>query len=688
MGFLINYASFLVTIVLYSLVLNISPTSSFIVPLPSKIAHRDQLQLDQKSPITRQVTRATLGSNHYVLYSSLSDDDRGDIDDDPVLAALLPLSNDKLKEELKERGIEAKGSKRKLAELLRDEILAEVDDDDDDDEEDQLPEKEFMEPLEGDEEDEEGDYEDSAYHDEDAPEGEEGEEDKKKPESEFQTSRRLLSSLPPSLKLYFKKNLKTNSLTPIQSQIFEHLFSEISQAPPFIIHSATGSGKTLGYLVPLLAFLGLWDSKSERLQKSRSRTNAPNALIVTPTSELAYQVSEVLKDLLAYIQTDASTNPVSRRKGRIDLKVAVITPPQNVHLLSTGSPSQTSDNGAGASNDATTSTIFIGSAKQVHGSLSRSTGGLSPTPPPLVDEFYKGVGFLVLDEVDRLLLNKKKKGKGMSRGGGKNSDLFEDGREREHEKPAAVLAANVAKYRMGRVVVVGASATVGRNVRREFCRVLGLKYMDPLVVRKASEQKDSEDGQEGGEEEGEGDMEETTTPEGRMVKIPDTVNHYFARFEGGGGGSGGGGGQLAGAAQVSQKLSDSENRRILLVLTKNCGLSVKDSVGALSFLNSKPKPCTLADARGDKSLSTFLAVTTEDMVRGLDLNVNTVIIVGKASGPDSYTHIAGRCGRAGEKGSVISVIGYEDSGRLVSWSNMLGIEFEGVEMDEITDDVR
>ena len=105
MGFLINYVSFLVTIVLYSSVLNIAPTSSFIVPLPSKIAHRGQLQLDQKSPITRQVTRATLKPNHHVLYSSLSDDDRGDINDDPVLAALLPLSNDKLKEELKERGI-------------------------------------------------------------------------------------------------------------------------------------------------------------------------------------------------------------------------------------------------------------------------------------------------------------------------------------------------------------------------------------------------------------------------------------------------------------------------------------------------------------------------------------------------------------------------------------------------------
>ncbi|GMH79706.1 hypothetical protein TL16_g08235 [Triparma laevis f. inornata] len=579
-------------------------------------------------------------------------------EDDPVLAALLPLSNDKLKEELKDRGIDAKGSKRKLAELLRDEILAEVEDDDEDDAieaSSSLPEEEFMEPLEeGSEEEytiEESDNEDN--DDDDEPNADAT---ARKSESDFQTSSRLLRDLPPSLKLYFKKSLQTTSLTPIQSQIFDHLYSGIVDAPPFIIHSATGSGKTLG----LEAGTKLVVMSELRSEATSWETKASNAVIITPTSELAFQVADVIRSILSFVQTDPSTNPVSlTKKGRLDIKLAVISPPQNVHLLETGAASLTSDS-SGAANEAATCTIFVGSAKQIHGSLTRSTGGLSPTPPPLVTEFYKNAGFVVLDEVDRLLLGKKKRGRG-SVGGGVGG-----------EEPVLSMK---KESTMGRVVVIGASATVGRNVRREFCRVLGLKYMDPLVVRKKSEQEDDEE-----EGEGEEDFEEEVeTPEGRMVRIPDTVKHYFARFDGGGAGGG-----LAGAAQVTQKLSDSENRRILLVLTKNCGLNVKDALGALSFLNSKPGPITLGEARGERSEdSTFLAVTTEDMVRGLDLNVNTVIIVGKASGPDSYTHIAGRCGRAGEKGSVLSVIGYEDSGRLVSWSNMLGIEFEGVEMDEI-----
>ncbi|GMI01092.1 hypothetical protein TrLO_g499 [Triparma laevis f. longispina] len=526
-------------------------------------------------------------------------------EDDPVLAALLPLSNDKLKEELKDRGIDAKGSKRKLAELLRDEILAEVEDDDEDDAieaSSSLPEEEFMEPLEeGSEEEytiEESDNEDN--DDDDEPNADAT---ARKSESDFQTSSRLLRDLPPSLKLYFKKSLQTTSLTPIQSQIFDHLYSGIVDAPPFIIHSATGSGKTLG----LEAGTKLVVMSELRSEAASWETKASNAVIITPTSELAFQVADVIRSILSFVQTDPSTNPVSlTKKGRLDIKLAVISPPQNVHLLETGAASLTSDS-SGAANEAATCTIFVGSAKQIHGSLTRSTGGLSPTPPPLVTEFYKNAGFVVLDEVDRLLLGKKKRGRGSvggGGGGGRNPFEHEKG-EHVHDKPAAVLAANIAKYRMGRVVVIGASATVGRNVRREFCRVLGLKYMDPLVVRKKSEQEDDEE-----EGEGEEDFEEEVeTPEGRMVRIPDTVKHYFARFDGGGAGGG-----LAGAAQVTQKLSDSENRRILLVLTKNCGLNVKDALGALSFLNSKPGPITLGEARGERSEdSTFLAVTTEDM---------------------------------------------------------------------------
>ncbi|GMH72321.1 hypothetical protein TrRE_jg5929, partial [Triparma retinervis] len=54
-----------------------------------------------------------------------------------------------------------------------------------------------------------------------------------------------------------------------------------------------------------------------------------------------------------------------------------------------------------------------------------------------------------------------------------------------------------------------------------------------------------------------------------------------------------------------------------------------------------------------------------------------------AESPDSYTHIAGRAGRAGREGTVISIVGYGDEGKIQSWRKMLGVEFEPVEDDEI-----
>ena len=64
-----------------------------------------------------------------------------------------------------------------------------------------------------------------------------------------------------------------------------------------------------------------------------------------------------------------------------------------------------------------------------------------------------------MDEVDRLLNVKKSR---------------TDKSFKRHEKPAAMLAAAIARLTKGRVQVIAASATVGRPIRRELSRVLGL----------------------------------------------------------------------------------------------------------------------------------------------------------------------------------------------------------------------
>ena len=474
--------------------------------------------------------------------------------------------------------------------------------------------------------------------------------------------------------------------------MFGELSKRVSSAPPFIIHSSTGSGKTLAYLIPLLTYLDLYGDPRE----VRRSKEANNAVIITPTTELAFQVKSIIEDVV---------REEGEKRG-IDLRVAVVSPPQNVHLLSTSTASLTCPPTASTSNGKT-STIFVGSAKSLHASLTRVESldgvGICPTPPPLVDRFYKSVGFVVLDEVDRLLLN----GKGRTGGRGKE--------RHKHQRPASAIASSVAKARQGRVVVVGASATVGRKVRREFCRVLGLKYMNPVVVRTdsveqatpSSEMSDIDDvtmppvagsphaygvpapaGQPDPARDAPDLDEKDETLEPSMVKIPSSVRHVITLTEGGGGT------QLAAAASLTRAISspgsahldDGDTFRGLIVLTRQCGLTVKDSVGALKFLKSAPLPTTLREATslGAPSPSSgappsLLTVATEDTIRGLDLDVNCVIIVGVARNPESYTHVAGRTGRAGRKGTVYNVVDRDDLGVFNGWKNIMSIDFDVVD---------
>lgn len=80
----------------------------------------------------------------------------------------------------------------------------------------------------------------------------------------------------------------------------------------------------------------------------------------------------------------------------------------------------------------------------------------------------------------------------------------------------------------------------------------------------------------------------------------------------------------------------------------------------------------------------YLLVTHEDNVRGLHLDgLDAVVVVGRPGSPDEYTHIAGRTGRAGRKGSVLNVVSYEQAAAMASWTKMLGVDFLPVDEGEI-----
>jgi hypothetical protein len=269
---------------------------------------------------------------------------------------------------------------------------------------------------------------------------------------------------------------------------------------------------------------------------------------------------------------------------------------------------------------------------------------------------------------------------------------------KKHEKPAAVLAATITRQTLGQVQIVGVSATVGRPLRRELARVLGISPKEgPIVITsQADTKKMMNDDEE--EVHGEEELENVETTS-RVITVPSTVQHYVFPCD-----ASTSGGIVTSAAfmiKALPKILQERNRRILLVLAKDVGIQVSHVVGALNHFGLQPPPtllskyfnqvdetntlienhhlvskCTGLGQVSNASQEGYTLVTSEDDIRGLHLNdLDTVVLVGRPKGPDEYLHIAGRTGRAGKRGQVISVVSYEQGQALTSWEKMLKISF-------------
>ena len=200
-----------------------------------------------------------------------------------------------------------------------------------------------------------------------------------------------------------------------------------------------------------------------------------------------------------------------------------------------------------------------------------------------------------------------------------------------------------------------------------------------------------------------------------MNTLPKTLNHYVMPRDGSTSG-----GLLTVASFLvkgMQEIADqgkAGKRKVLFVITKKCGITIHHTIGAMSHFNVHPKPQSLIDlldagegtekimglqrsvtgvtGLGQSNLSStllstsgsnsndeqecYVLVTGEDNVRGLHLDrLDSVIIVGRPTTPDSYIHIAGRAGRAGRRGTVVNIVDYDQGSAVTSWENMLGVDF-------------
>jgi len=269
--------------------------------------------------------------------------------------------------------------------------------------------------------------------------------------------------------------------------------------------------------------------------------------------------------------------------------------------------------------------IVIGSAKSIFSSLY-GDGTVPPTPKPLAKLFLKQTKWLVLDEVDRIL-NVPGRRKSVSK---------------EHEKPAAILTSNIMKYTLSKCQIICASATVGRTLRRELCRILRIPFAECPVVLQPETNLESE--------------------QSRAITIPSTIQHYILEIKGTGVGS-----LLTNAAFSLKSIDQPDTKKILLIVSRDyChNFPLSNAVNALKHLGVKPEPKYLVDAFDESpnkfdldslvhvqqnvsrskgigqsfySEKGYLFVTNEDSIRGLHFsNLDLVVMIGRPQTPDEYS---------------------------------------------------
>lgn len=446
-----------------------------------------------------------------------------------------------------------------------------------------------------------------------------------------------------------------NSPTLIQACVIPKLAAGES----LIIHAETGGGKTLAYLLPVTEML--WSN----------RNSDDLYVVMTPTRELAAQVAGIA----SVLAPPNSVRFVSRATNLMS------DGSKDRGEMPTGGRFEADPSGLGPR-------LFVGSAKAIMQSLYG--GGkmpVSPTPKPHAMTFLRNIRYLVMDEVDRLLGIQKSRG--------------DKQYKKIHEKPAAVVCAAVARLTLGKAQVVAASATVGRPLKREVARVLGQPPHECPPVVRAVEREEGERGYPSEEALG--------THIGRAVTIPNSVENYVFSVDDSSPG------KLLTAAYGIIKTLGRKPRRMLLVLSRGFGINTQNVIGAMKHFSCKPEPRSLLDAleadgteqlmevhrevsgatgvgqsdyfkRKDASKNNdgYLFVTGEDTIRGLHLDgLDFVLVVGRPNGPDEYTHVAGRTGRAGRKGRVINILSKGDSSSLISWERMLGVKFARLTPDDV-----
>ena len=459
----------------------------------------------------------------------------------------------------------------------------------------------------------------------------------------------------------------------------------ISRGEHAVIHAETGSGKTYAYLLPFLSSL--------------HASRPCQLLIVVPSRELAVQTAATIERLWEHhgtqrafllTTTTESAETLAERLSISACPVVVATPRPLFALVQ-----------------------HLAGTTRLH-----SRRALRAPRSKALCTFAEHLLAVVIDEADAILLSKRLAVEGpprqhvhdtASRHGAMTAParftlpaaralqalfiirgvapLGARGRSSHGDKKFG------SGHRAERLQLVAASATVSYRLGREIARLLDLKKPDEVPVHS---------------EAGNGALEgkRATGQRGRAgVSVPRAIRHAWVGVDSHAA-------KVATAAAVLRQLRPAatllfirDDARIAAAcealraagvdavpLKEAMGLSA-DEHSAKSFLDvGKCFEGALMREGGDEestddtkpARAPQVLVSTTASARGLDMPmVDCVLLYGLPSSADSYVHLAGRTGRCGRDGHVVSLLAPEENSQVGLLTRQLGVSFKPFALAEV-----
>lgn len=419
--------------------------------------------------------------------------------------------------------------------------------------------------------------------------------------------------------------------TPIQTESF----GPITAKNNVVIAAATGSGKSLAYLVPLMCRV--------------SRKNFGSVLVVTPTLELAKQIQSVVDN----IWTPTKDMPGS--------SVCII----RAEMFEEGSTEYLPDA------EVLNTPIIAGTA----GALLKWLQSTSSKSDILI--MLDNLETVVLDEADRILQTEAMARIEHDKRNGA-TDLWER-KKRLLKSDAMALFDTIARQgrnffikSRNRVQLICASATVGRTLRRQVMELTDATSVEMGSVLVCADSRVGKD-----------------ADERKSSLLPASINHFYylvpedaTETEGAA--------MIKDMWQVMRQLPPGPTlvfpgktgvKVAADTLMTECGMkytiTLQDDIREASkTLNLESVDATTNPAASWDETAVF--VVSEKLARGLDIpNVAYVVLAGgPPNSPAAYAHLAGRTGRVGKEGKVVTFVrGMKGANRVVNISYKLGLSF-------------